>query len=68
MSNFFSFLTGTFFGMYLAQNYQVPDIKTASLMIISYLKSLEKQHIKEQEQEQESNQTHQNDKYKGKYK
>ncbi len=43
MSNFLTFLSGTIFGMYLAQNYQVPDIKTSSTILINYLKALEKQ-------------------------
>ena len=42
MSNFFSFLGGTIFGLYIAQNYKVPDVKTTSTWIIEYLKSLEK--------------------------
>lgn len=61
MSNFFSFIGGTLLGMYLAQNYQVPDIKTASILIIKYLKSLEKEEI-------QNNNDDNNDKYKGKYK
>ena len=43
MSNFITFLSGTIFGMYLAQNYQVPNIKTTSTLLINYLKALEKQ-------------------------
>ena len=43
MSNLFTFLGGTVFGMYLAQNYQVPNIKTTSTLLINYLKALEKQ-------------------------
>lgn len=61
MSNFFSFIGGTLLGMYLAQNYQVPDIKTTSVLIIKYLKSLEKEEI-------QNNNDDNNDKYKGKYK
>ena len=43
MSNFFSFLGGTVLGLYIAQNYKVPDVKTTSTWIIKYLKSLEKE-------------------------
>ena len=42
MSNFFSFLGGTVFGLYIAQNYKIPDVKITSAWIIEYLKSLEK--------------------------
>ena len=42
MSNFFSFLSGTLIGMYVAQNYQVPDIKNSSSILIKYIKSFEK--------------------------
>ena len=42
MSNFFSFLTGTFFGMYVAQTYKLPNIKNITNLLLSYLESLEK--------------------------
>ena len=42
MSNFISFLGGTIFGLYLAQNYQVPNVKATSMILLTYLKSLEK--------------------------
>ena len=42
MSHFFSFISGTVFGMYLSQNYDVPNIKYLSTMFITYVKSLEK--------------------------
>ena len=38
-----SFIFGTCSGIYLAQNYDIPDIKIAANKIIFYLKSLEKQ-------------------------
>tara|TARA_B100000123_G_C25611552_1_gene375976 strand:+ start:61 stop:210 length:150 start_codon:yes stop_codon:yes gene_type:complete len=42
MSNFISFLMGTCSGIYLAQNYKLPDIKVVSEKIIQYLQTLEK--------------------------
>lgn len=42
MSNFISFLMGTCSGIYLAQNYKIPDIKLLSSKIVEYLQSLEK--------------------------
>ena len=42
MSNFFSFIFGTCCGTYLAQNYDIPDIKDVGFKILEYLKSLEK--------------------------
>ncbi len=41
MSNFISFLMGTCSGIFLAQNYNIPDIKIVGNKIIEYLKSLE---------------------------
>jgi hypothetical protein len=48
MSNFFSFLTGTFVGMYLAQNYKIPNIKNSTSIIIEYLESMEKRKSKKE--------------------
>ena len=42
MSNLVSFLMGTCSGVYLAQNYDIPDIKIVADKILNYLKSLEK--------------------------
>ena len=42
MSNFISFLMGTCSGIYLAQNYKIPDIKIVGSKIVEYLQSLEK--------------------------
>ena len=42
MSNFISFLMGTCSGIYIAQNYKIPDIKLLSPKIVEYLQSLEK--------------------------
>ena len=42
MSNFLSFIAGAWSGIYLAQNYDIPDIKIVGDKIIEYLKSLEK--------------------------
>ena len=42
MSNFVSFIFGTCSGIFLAQNYDIPDIKIAADKIFYYLKSMEK--------------------------
>ena len=42
MSNFISFLGGTIFGAYLSQNYDIPNIKKTSTLLITYLRTLEK--------------------------
>ena len=42
MSNIISFLSGTIFGAYLAQNYEIVNIKRATEKIIKYLDSIEK--------------------------
>jgi len=42
MSNFISFVMGTCSGIFLAQNYDIPDIKIVTDKIVDYLKSLEK--------------------------
>ena len=42
MNNILSFITGAISGVYISQNYQVPDIKKISIKITDYLKSLEK--------------------------
>lgn len=42
MTNFISFIMGTCFGLYLDQNYDIPDIKIVGDKIMDYLKSLEK--------------------------
>lgn len=42
MSNFVSFVFGTCSGIFLAQNYDIPDIKIFTSKILFYLQSLEK--------------------------
>lgn len=42
MTNFISFIMGTCFGLYLDQNYEIPDIKVVGDKILKYLNSLEK--------------------------
>ena len=42
MVNFPSFLLGTFAGVYIAQNYDVPDAKKLADEFLDYLKSIEK--------------------------
>ena len=37
-----TFLSGTIFGAYLAQNYDIPNIEKSSNIFINYLKTLEK--------------------------
>ena len=42
MLNLPSFLVGTATGIYIAQNYKIPNIKNLSDKCLDYLKSLEK--------------------------
>jgi hypothetical protein len=42
MSNFLSFIGGTLFGAYIAQNYDILNIKKASGELMNYVKKLEK--------------------------
>lgn len=42
MIHFTSFLLGTISGVYLAQNYDVPDVKVIGDKLIQYLNSIEK--------------------------
>jgi hypothetical protein len=42
MIHFPSLLLGTFAGIYIAQNYDVPDAKKMSDELMEYLKSIEK--------------------------
>ena len=42
MSNFLSFIGGTIFGAYIAQNYEIVNIKKASDKLVKYINSLEK--------------------------
>tara|TARA_B100001093_G_C25902970_1_gene625292 strand:- start:189 stop:320 length:132 start_codon:yes stop_codon:yes gene_type:complete len=42
MSNFLSFIGGTIFGAYVAQNYEIPSVKKATENLIKYINSLEK--------------------------
>ena len=37
-----SFIIGTFTGIYIAQNYDIPDAKQASEKFFDYMKSIEK--------------------------
>jgi len=42
MSNFISFIGGTIFGAYIAQNYNIININETSKIITDYLKKIEK--------------------------
>ena len=42
MSNFFTFISGTIFGAYVAQNYEIPSVKKVTENIMEYIKSIEK--------------------------
>ena len=42
MSNFLSFIGGTIFGAYVAQNYEIPSVKKATENLIKYINSIEK--------------------------
>ena len=42
MSNFLSFIGGTIFGAYIAQNYEIPSVKKTTNNLIKYINSLEK--------------------------
>jgi hypothetical protein len=42
MNNILSFMVGTISGVYIAQNYNVPNVKKLGGKIILYIKSLEK--------------------------
>ena len=42
MNNIISFVVGTVSGMYIAQNYDVPNIKKLGGKVVEYIKSLEK--------------------------
>jgi len=42
MSNFVSFIGGTIFGAYIAQNYDVANVKESYIKFMDYLKDLEK--------------------------
>jgi len=43
MGNTFSFFLGGFSGVYLAQNYDVPDVKIFTEKVFVYLKEMEKE-------------------------
>ncbi len=42
MLNIGSFIAGTFTGIYLAQNYDLPDAKQVTEKFVNYMKSIEK--------------------------
>jgi hypothetical protein len=46
MSNFFSFMCGSIFGAYIAQNYDIINIKDSSKIISDYLKKIETENKK----------------------
>jgi len=42
MSNFLSFMCGTIFGAFMAQNYDIINIKDSTKIMNDYLKKIEK--------------------------
>ena len=42
MIKFYSFIVGMASGVYMAQNYDIPDIKLLGDKVVDYIKSLEK--------------------------
>ena len=46
MGNAISFISGTIFGAFLAQNYQIPDVNTKLIEIKHYFENLEEKHKK----------------------
>ena len=42
MSNFLSFMCGSIFGAYIAQNYDIINIKDGSKLLTEYIKKIEK--------------------------
>jgi len=46
MSNFITFIGGTIVGAYIAQNYDIINIKNSSKILIEYIKDLEKDNKK----------------------
>lgn len=47
MSNFISFIMGTCSGIFLAQNYDIPDISIFGHKFLEYLKTIEKKESKD---------------------
>ena len=41
MSNFVSFIGGTIFGTYIAQNYDTPNINVWSIVVLEQIRKLE---------------------------
>jgi hypothetical protein len=42
MNNFACFIAGSIFGAYVAQNYEIPDVKKKTDELQKYLNSIEK--------------------------
>ena len=42
MNNFFVFICGNITGIYISQNYKIPNIKKMSDKVLDYINSLEK--------------------------
>ena len=53
MGNTFSFFLGGFSGVYLAQNYNVPDVKIVTEKVFVYLKEMEKEKKKKNNSKEE---------------
>ena len=46
MSNLLSFIGGSMFGVYISQNYEIPNVKKTGQILMDYIKSLEKENKK----------------------
>ena len=46
MGNLLSFISGTIFGAYVAQNYQIPDVSDKLIDFKHYIDNLEEKHKK----------------------
>ena len=64
MTNIVSFVMGTCSGVYLAQNYDIPDIKLIATKFLDYVNSLEKTNNQKNNDDQNGSHSNKLDKYK----